>query len=135
MNIFYDYEGILGKPQQAHLRNTLEEILKLARAIRNQLGKQGYLLDKYLHDLLTSLNSKLAYDAADSGFQITGELLHLCNKLTRGEPVEKEHPLYEPGKGVYRRPSAALSGACNQGKPLLYRSRGYLSRLCDSRVY
>ena len=96
MNIYYDYEGILGKPQQAHLRNTLEEILKLARAIRNQLGRRGYLLDKYLHDLLTALNSKLAYDAADSGFQITSELLHLCNKLTRGEPVKEyigSHPL------------------------------------------
>lgn len=80
------------------MHNTLEEILKLARAIRNQLGKQGYLLDKYLHDLLTAINSTLAYDAADSGFQITSELLHLCNKLTRGEPVEKEHPLYEPVK-------------------------------------
>lgn len=98
MNIYYNYEGILGKPQQAHLRNTLEEIFELARVIRNQLGKQAYLLNKYLHDLLTAINSTLAYEAADSGFQITGELLHLCNKLTRGEPVEKDHPLYEPVK-------------------------------------
>lgn len=98
MNIYYDYEGIIGKPQQAHLRNTLEEIFELARAIRSQLGKQGYLLDKYLHDLLNAINSKLAYEAADSGFQLSGELLHLCNKLTRGEPVEKEHPLYESVK-------------------------------------
>lgn len=98
MNIYYDYEEILGKPQQAHLRNTLEEIFELARAIRNQLGKQAYLLDKYLHDLLSAINSTLAYEAADIGFQITSELLHLCNKLTRGEPVEKDHPLYEPVK-------------------------------------
>ena len=98
MNIYYDYEGILGTPQQAYLRNTLEEIFELARAIRNQLGKQGYLLDKYLHDLLTAINSTLAYEAADSGFQLTGELLHLCNKLTRGEPVDKDHPLYNPVK-------------------------------------
>lgn len=31
MNIYYDYEGIIGKPQQAHLRNTLGEIFELAR--------------------------------------------------------------------------------------------------------
>lgn len=95
MNIYYDYEGIIGKPQQAHLHNTLEEIFELARAIRHQLGKRGYLLDKYLHDLLTAINSTLAYEAADSGFQLSGELLHLCNKLTRGEPVERNHPMYE----------------------------------------
>ena len=41
MNIYYDYEGIIRKPLQAHLRNTLEEIFELARAIRHQLGKQG----------------------------------------------------------------------------------------------
>ena len=98
MNIYYDYEGIIGKPQQAHLRNTLGEIFELARAIRSQLGKRGYLLDKYLHDLLTAINSTLAYEAADSGFQLSGELLHLCNKLTRGEPVERNHPMYEPVK-------------------------------------
>lgn len=98
MNIYYDYEGILGNSQQARLRNTLEDIFELARAIRKQLGKQGYLLDKYLHDLLTAINSTLAYEAADSGFQLTGKLLRFCNKLTRGEPVEKEHPLYEPVK-------------------------------------
>ena len=95
MNIFYDEQGVAGRPEQAHLRNALEELRELARAIKNQLGRQGFLLDKYLLQLLTALNSTLAHDASDEGMQILGELTCLCNRLIRGEPADENHPLYQ----------------------------------------
>lgn len=94
MNIFDEDQSILGKDEQTHLKNTLEEFYTLASTIRYQLRKQSYLLDKYLYDLLNAINATLAYDAAIDGFEITSELIHLCNKMTRGEACNKEHPLY-----------------------------------------
>lgn len=98
MNIFYENQDILGKEEIAHWKNTLQKFFDLAGTIRNQLGNQSYLLDKYLHDVLTAINSTLAYDAASDGFEMTSELLHLCNKITQGEAVDETHPLYQKTK-------------------------------------
>ena len=98
MNIYYDEQGVVGRPEQAHLRNAMDEFRELAKAIKHQLGRQGFLLDRYLLQLLTALNSTLAHDAADEGMQILGELTCLCNRIIRGEPADEDHPLYQKVK-------------------------------------
>lgn len=70
MNLFYDDEGIIGKAEKAYLKNTLEEFFQLVKRMKNQLGKQGYLLDKYLLDLLNAIGHTPASDAADEGISI-----------------------------------------------------------------
>lgn len=98
MNLFYDDEGIIGKAEKAYLRNTLEEFFQLVKRMKNQLGKQGYLLDKYLLDLLTAIGHTPASDAADEGNQYLGELAGLCSRFSLGESVNVKHPLYEKVK-------------------------------------
>lgn len=94
MNIFYDDERIIGKAEQAHLRNTLADLRQLAKGIKNKLGRQSYLLDKYLFDLLNAINQTSACDAAEQGAGYMGELIGLCCNLSRGADADKNHPLY-----------------------------------------
>lgn len=94
MNIFYDDAGIIGKAEQVHLRNTLADIRQLAKAIKNKLGRQRYLLDKYLFDLLNAINQTSACDAAEQGAGYMGELIGLCCNLSRGAEADENHPLY-----------------------------------------
>ena len=70
-------------------------MLTLARDIRLKLGRQGYLLDSYLSLFLEAANAVLAYEAAEDGFERSGELRSLCfNVIDRGN-TEKDHPLYD----------------------------------------
>lgn len=98
MNIFYDDEGIVGKAEKAYLKNTLEEFFQLVKRMKNKLGKQGYLLDKYLLDLLNAIGHTPASDAADEGNRYLGELAGLCSRISLGESVNAKHPLYEKVK-------------------------------------
>ena len=68
MNTFWDYEDIFGKAETTHLNRTMDEFLELAGSIRRRLGKQGYLLDKYISIILEAASVTLLYDAAERGF-------------------------------------------------------------------
>jgi len=98
MNIFERTEGILGKVESAHLKRTQQEFFELAYSIRKQLGRQAYLLDRYLFDLLNAIGQTLAHDAADRGFGNAWELSSLCKEIIGREESSKEHPFYEKAK-------------------------------------
>lgn len=95
MNTFYEYEAIIGKAETAYLERTLQEFFELAAAVRRKLGKQDYLLDKYISMILEGANATLLYSAAESGFGVSSELRHLCLAVMDGKTDCAEHPLYE----------------------------------------
>lgn len=95
MNTFYEYEGIFGKAETAHLERTLQEFFELAAAVRLRLGKQDYLLDKYFSMILEGANATLLYLAAESGFSASSELQQLCIAVMDGKTDCAEYPLYE----------------------------------------
>ena len=60
MNIFENESGISGSASVEHLKRSFEEFLQQSVEIRTRLGKQGYLLDKYLSYLFEATNIKAA---------------------------------------------------------------------------
>jgi len=98
MNTFYEYEGVFGKAETAHLERTLQEFFEIAAAMRRRLGKQDYLLDGYISMLLKGVNATLAQSAAEDGFAASSELRHLCLAVMDGKADGEEHPLYEKAK-------------------------------------
>lgn len=95
MNIFYEYAGIIGKAETAHLSRTMKEFLELSDTIRGKLGKQAYLLDKYISMLWEGINATLVHDAAEDGFQITRELVGMCLSAMDGTGMYQDHPFYK----------------------------------------
>lgn len=98
MNIFHEYRGIVGRTDIASLKQTMDEFFELSNTIRQRLGKQGYLLDKYISLLLQAANVTLAFDAADSGLRTVGELHSICHSALDGSERFRDHPFYEHAK-------------------------------------
>lgn len=98
MNTFWDYEDIFGKAETAHLNRTVDEFLELSGTIRRKLGKQGYLLDKYISTILEAASATLLYDAVERGFRAMSELRHLSLSVIDGKTDCADHPLYEKVK-------------------------------------
>ena len=98
MNVFYEHEGIIGKAETAHLDRALHEFFELAATIRRRLGKQGYLLDRYLSCVLETANVTLLFSSAEEGFQTFSDLRNMCLEIMDGKTDNKEHPLYEKVK-------------------------------------
>ena len=98
MNVFYEYDGIFGKAESAHLDRVLREFFELAATIRRRLGKQGYLLDKYISCVLEGANTTLLQVSADSGFRSASGLRLLIRSVMDGKPDYADHPLYEKAK-------------------------------------
>jgi len=94
MNIFEHDEGVLGKVEYAHLKRTKEEFFKTAHSIRQQLGQQAYLLDKYLFDLLNAINEALEQDASPEGYGREITLEGLCHEVMERNGKHRSHPLY-----------------------------------------
>lgn len=98
MNIFEKDEGVLGKVEYSHLKRTKGEFFETAHSIRRQLGKQAYLLDKYLFDLLNAITETLAHDASSSGFESDIDLYHLCEEIINKNEKSKDHSFYPTEK-------------------------------------
>ena len=95
MNTFFEYTGITGKARAENLNRTLWEFLELAGAIRRELGKQAYLLDKYISCVLEGASVTPLCTAAERGFHVSSELRGLCHAVMGGKSDYKEHPMYE----------------------------------------
>lgn len=95
MNTFDTMEGILGDTKAKHLDHSFHEFLEQARLIRDGLGKQSYLFDRYLSLLLEAANAELAYDAASHGFDGVSPLMRICVEILSGKPKGTENPVYD----------------------------------------
>ncbi|NSW92105.1 MAG: hypothetical protein HPY74_15785 [Firmicutes bacterium] len=98
MNIFENESGILGSASMDNSKQSFKEFLHQASEIRTGLGKQKYLLDKYLSYLFEAANGILAYEAATKGFETVTTMNSLCVEILKGEVKSKEHPFYEQVK-------------------------------------
>lgn len=98
MNIFENESGILGSASVDDLNRSFKEFLRQATEIRIRLGKQRYLLDKYLSYLFEATNVMLAYEAASEGFETESTLNSLCTEILRGNVKSNDHPFYEQVK-------------------------------------
>ncbi len=95
MNIFENESGILGSASGDNLKRSFNEFLQQASEIRIRLGKQKYLLDKYLSYLFEATNGILAYEAASEGLETESTLSSLCSEILKGDAKSKDHPFYE----------------------------------------
>lgn len=100
MNIFENESGILGSASVDNLKRSFKEFFKQATEMRKKLGKQGYLLDKYLSYLFEATNGILAYEAATEGFETESALSSLCVEILKGDTKSKDHPFYEQVKDL-----------------------------------
>lgn len=95
MNAFHSIEGILGDTKVQHLKRAFDEFLDLSRQIRDQLGRQAYLFDRYLSLLLEAANAKLAQSAAEEGFDGESPMFAMCVAILRHKPKDTENPIYD----------------------------------------
>ena len=98
MNIFENESGILGSASVDNLKRSFKEFLRQATEIGIRLGKQRYLLDKYLSYLFEATNGILAYETASEGFETESTLNSLCAEILRGDTKSNDHPFYEKVK-------------------------------------
>jgi hypothetical protein len=94
MNIFSEVNDILGGGME-HPMPSLQLFLELAQDIRIKLGKQGYLLNKYLSYLFEVVNQTLVHVAASDGFEAASQLNSMCSGIVLGNPKYTDHPFYE----------------------------------------
>lgn len=103
MNIFHHTDSFFSCPDSRVTEDSLLSIFKLAKQIRLQLGKQGYLLDHYLSMIFEGMSSgRLAFESADEGFRAGGELQGLLFHVLDGTEPQHEHPLYPRMKELYQ---------------------------------
>lgn len=86
----YEYEGIFGKTETAHLERTLHEFFELAATIR----RTGSASKKICWTSTSPrILATLLYLAEESGFSASSELLHLCVMVMGGKTDRAEYPL------------------------------------------
>jgi len=95
MNIFESEHGILGKFDLTSITQGTRDFIEQARLIRGELGRQSYLLDNYLNDLLTALHQTLIHDSAIAGFDGNSPLRRICTDIIRGKGNTGNHAFYQ----------------------------------------
>ncbi|WP_145987647.1 hypothetical protein [Methylomusa anaerophila] len=98
MNIFENRSNFIGTFEPERTKNSVQNLFKLAKEIREKLSKQGYLLDSYLSYVLEAANNTLLYEAAEKGFEAGSELQNLCYAVMDGSGALEEHPFYQTVK-------------------------------------
>lgn len=98
MEFFKKSSDVYGEYCKEELHKATEDFFDISRRIKQKLGDKSYKLDRYLGWVLEIANSRLVYDAADSGFMIFGELRGLCIGILNYDSEITEHEFYETAK-------------------------------------
>lgn len=94
MNIFENVSDILEGRKEAHsVEHAFNSFFDSARSIREKLGENRYLADRYIEALMTSLTVVYMPQVADDGFDSIGSLLGQCGKVVDGK--QSSAPLAE----------------------------------------
>jgi hypothetical protein len=102
MNTFEKVTDFIGENSIGQMRSSFDELMEQVSVPRKRLGKQAYILDKYLSYLLKSANNSLAYCASSDGFDTACELRILCRDIIDGRERSKSHPFYEHAKAYIK---------------------------------
>jgi hypothetical protein len=92
---FEKEDDFIGDESVKDVRCSIEELFVRASNIRKRLGKQSYLLDRYLSYLMESANKTLAYDSSSEGFDRFSELRGMCRDIIRREKTNTDRPFFE----------------------------------------
>lgn len=95
---FKDDRDFLGKNSTEHLRESFKELLTLARLIRSSLGRQAYLLDKYLSYMFEAASRLQESGMTSSGLDTASELRGICRSIVLGSEHYSKHPFYRHAK-------------------------------------
>ena len=98
--VFEKEDDFIGDVSVENIRCSIEEFFVRAGNIRKRLGKQAYLLDKYLSYLMEATNKTLPYDSGSEGFDRFSELRGMCVDLIRGEKTNTDRPFYGPAEDL-----------------------------------
>ena len=94
MNAFNSMEGILGEARTSHLDRAFEEFLGQSRLIRDGLGKQSYIFDRYLSLLFGAVTAKPVGDISEECTAADSSLL-MCLEIIRHNPKRTDNPKYD----------------------------------------
>jgi len=89
---------LIGDLKPEDMRRSFEELLMQARDIRQQLGEQKDLLERYLSCLLESASNAFADTASVEGVETAQMLGFLCTDIVSGRGRHKKHPFYQNAK-------------------------------------
>ena len=89
MNKYQDAKSYLGEVNLKELNAGFHEFLALSRKIREALGVQGYLLDRYLFRKLKSVRCFSYSEIVEQGEEAGERLRKLCRQAVYGEEPEK----------------------------------------------
>jgi len=107
MNIFEKPSSFIGDVSSESI-GTVWEVLSTANQIRQQLGKQAYLLDSYLSLFWKASNHTLALHAADDGNTASAKLRKLCISIIEQSERDEKHPFYKKAVEIFRQHKGIL---------------------------
>ena len=95
MNVFSSVEGILGDTATHHMNCAFAEMLDQSLIIRDKLGNQAYIFDRYLSLLLGAAIVKTGQDIINLdcfGGETAGRM---CIEILRHKPKLTQNPVYD----------------------------------------
>ena len=135
MNIFSHDASFLGSLDNSVTEDSLLSIFRLAAQVKQQLGKQGYLLDSYLSMLFEGFAEQLVYDSADEGFITGGSLQGILFDALDNKKPDSPHPLYLLAEEFYQQHTHCFQWqerSTNQGLLTLFLADKILLQLTAS---
>lgn len=92
MNIFKTTGDILGCSDGELAESSLHSFFSLAKEVRMQLGRRGYLLDNYLSLFFEAVNNSLTTDTSEEGIENAGSYQVLCDQVLRNSDLQGDSP-------------------------------------------
>ena len=92
MNIFKTTGDILGCRDGDLAECSLHSFFTLAKQVRMQLGKRGYLLDNYLSLFFEAVNNSLTTDTSEEGMGSAETYQALCDQVLKNTDLQGGSP-------------------------------------------
>jgi len=95
----YNFKAeLIGNLKPASMRHSFEAFIMQAKDVRQQLGEQKALLDRYLSCLLESASHAFADTASEDGSEAARMLGFICADIVIEKGKYRRHPFYQCAK-------------------------------------
>lgn len=95
MNIFDELTGLFGEPKEGELKGISSDFWNTAREIREKMGENAYVLDSYLYEIFSALDSIIVTNVTDEAENVINKVYFLCKNIVEYEPVKSKDSFYE----------------------------------------
>ncbi len=95
MNIFDETTGLFGEYKKGEQKQLSNNFWNTAREIRQELSEDAYILDAYLSEIFTALDSELISNIVDEAENMTNKIYFLCKNIVEYEPIKNKDNFYE----------------------------------------